>query len=73
MEVVFQMASYTGVDISLMLGSIPGTAYKGKCHKNSYVVQEVLLGGWFGSKLIVTNYTNDFYRVWFPRTPEHRM
>ena len=30
-------------------------------------VQEVLLGGWFRSKLIVGNYTKQFYCDLFPR------
>ena len=35
MEVLFQMASYIGAGVSLMLGSIPGAAYKGKDQKSS--------------------------------------
>jgi uncharacterized protein YodC (DUF2158 family) len=50
-----------------MLRSIPQAAYT----TNAYTqVQEVLLSGWFGPKLIVGNYTNgsiDFYCNWFPR------
>jgi hypothetical protein len=60
MEVLFQMASYIGAGVSLMLGSIPGAAYKSKNHKLRTQVQEVLLGGWFGSKLIVANCTKQF-------------
>jgi hypothetical protein len=41
-----------------MLGSIPGAAYIIKAHMQ---VQEVLLGGWFRSKLIVGNYTKQVY------------
>jgi hypothetical protein len=46
MEIVFQIASYIGAGVSLMLGSIPGEAYKNK-YQNTYTqVQEVkLLGG----------------------------
>ena len=50
MEVLFQIVSYIGAGVSLMLGSIPGAAYTIKAYTQ---VQEVLLGGWFGSKLIV--------------------
>ena len=61
MEVLFQIASYIGAGVSLMLGSIPRVAYKkGKIIKAHTQVQEVLLGGWFGSKLIVANYTKQF-------------
>ena len=52
------MASYIGADVSLMLGSIPGAAYTIKAYTQ---VQEVLLGGWFRSKLIVVNYKKQFY------------
>ena len=58
MEVLFQIASYIGAGVSLMLGSIPGAAYTIKAYTQ---VQEVLLGGWFRSKLIVGNYTKQFY------------
>jgi hypothetical protein len=37
MEVLLHKASYLGVGVSPMLGSIPGAADKGKCHKSSYV------------------------------------
>ena len=53
MEVLFQIVSYIDAGVSLMLGSIPGAAYTIKAYTQ---VQEVLLGGWFGSKLIVANY-----------------
>jgi hypothetical protein len=43
-----------------MLESISGAAYTIKAHTQ---VQEVLLGGWFRSKLIVGNYTKQFYRL----------
>jgi hypothetical protein len=43
-----------------MLGCIPGAAYTIKVHTQ---VQEVLPRGWFGSKLIVANYTK---QVFFP-------
>ena len=35
MEVLFQIVSYIGAGVSLMLGSIPGAAYKGKDQKSS--------------------------------------
>ena len=57
MEVLFQIVSYIGAGVSLKLGSIPGAAYAIKAHAQ---VQEVLLGGWFRSKLIVANYTKQF-------------
>jgi hypothetical protein len=44
MEVLFQVVSYIGAGVSLMLGFIPGTAYT--------QMQEVLLGGCFESKLL---------------------
>jgi hypothetical protein len=60
--------SYIGAGISLKFGSIPGAAYTIKAYTQ---VQEVLLGGWFRSKLISGNYTInssiDFYHDWFPR------
>jgi hypothetical protein len=34
MEVLFQIVSFMGTRDSLMLGSFPGGAYKGKYHKN---------------------------------------
>ena len=58
MEVLFQIVSYIGAGVSLMLGSIPGAAYTIKAYTQ---VQEVLLGDWFQSKLIVGNYTKQFY------------
>jgi hypothetical protein len=58
MEVLFQIVSYIGAGVSFMLGSIPGAAYTIKV---SIQVQEVLLGSWFGSKLIVGNYITQFY------------
>ena len=36
MEVLFQIVSYIGAGVSLMLGSIPGAAYKSKYHKSLY-------------------------------------
>ena len=47
-----------------MLGSIQGVAYAIKTY---IYMQEVLLGGWFRSKLIVGNYTKQFYCDLFPR------
>ena len=58
MEALFQILSYIGADVSLRPGSIPGAAYTIKAYTQ---VQEVLLGGWFRSKLIVGNYTKQFY------------
>jgi hypothetical protein len=58
MEVLFQIVSYIGASVSLMLGSIPGAADTMKAYTQ---VQEVLLGGWFRSKLIVGNDTKQFY------------
>jgi hypothetical protein len=52
MEVFFQIASYIGAGFSLILTN----SIKAHTH-----VQEVLLGGWFTSKLIVANYTKQFY------------
>jgi len=43
MEVLFQIASYVGASISLMLGSCPGGSYTIKTYTQ---VQEVLLGDW---------------------------
>ena len=48
MEVLFQIVSYIGTGVSLTLGSIPGASYTIKAYIQ---VQEVMLGGWFGSKL----------------------
>ena len=45
---------------SLMLGSIPGAAYKSKTVKAYTYVQEELPGSWFGFKLTVANYTKQF-------------
>ena len=36
MEVLFQIVSYIGAGVSLMLGSIPGAAYKSQYHKGSH-------------------------------------
>ena len=36
MEDLFQIVSYIGAGVSLMLGSIPGAAYKSKYHKSLY-------------------------------------
>ena len=52
MEVLFQIVSYIGTGVSLMLESIPGTAYTIKVYTQ---VQEVVWGIWFGSKLIVAS------------------
>jgi hypothetical protein len=59
MEVIFQMASYIGTGVFLiMLESIPGAAYKSKHHK----ILHIRAGSarWFCSKLIVANYTKQF-------------
>jgi hypothetical protein len=58
MEVLFQIVSYIGAGVSLMLGSIPEAADTIKAYTQ---VQEMLLGGWFRSKLTVSNYTKQFY------------
>ena len=58
MKVLFQKYGRRGAGVSLMLGSIPGAAYTIKAYTQ---VQEVLLGGWFRSKLIVVNYKKQFY------------
>ena len=50
------MISYIGTGVSLMLWSIPGTAYKGRYHKSLYIGAESSLSSWFESKLIVCNY-----------------
>ena len=50
MEDLFQVVSYIGAGISLMVGSIPRAAYIIKAYTR---VQEVLLSGWFRSKLTV--------------------
>lgn len=55
MEVSYQIVSYVGAGVSLMLMSIPGAAYTMKAYTQ---VQEVLVGGWFMSKLIVCNKQN---------------
>lgn len=43
-----------------MLGSVPGTADKGKYHKNLYIGARSGLGDWVRSKLTVANYTKQF-------------
>jgi hypothetical protein len=58
MEVLFQIASYIDAGVSVIFGSIPGPAYTIKAYTQ---VQEGLLGGWFGSKFIVGNYTKQLY------------
>lgn len=55
MEALF----YIDPGVSLILGSIPGAAYKGK-YQSLYTRTEVLLGGWFGSKLIMGNYIKQY-------------
>ena len=57
MEVLFQI----GAGVSLILGFIPGAAYEGNIIKAHTQVQEVLLSGWCGSKLIVANHTKQVY------------
>jgi hypothetical protein len=57
------MISYIGTGVSLMLWSIPGTAYKGRYHKSLYIGAESSLSSWFESKLIVCNYIKQFYRL----------
>jgi hypothetical protein len=53
MEVIFQIVSHWCRCLSY-IGFIPGAAYTIKAYMQ---VQEVLLGGQFGYKLIVVNYT----------------
>jgi hypothetical protein len=60
MEILLQMASYIGTDIFLCWGPSQGQFIKAKTIKAHTQVQEVLLGGWFGSKLIVATYTEQF-------------
>jgi hypothetical protein len=50
-----------------MSGSNPGAACTITTNTQ---VQEVLLSGWFGSELIVGNYTKQLY--WFPRAQNIR-
>lgn len=54
MEVAFQMASYVGAGVFLMLESIPGAVYIGKDHKSSYKEETSIKAGagsaaWRGS------------------------
>ena len=58
MEVLFQIVSFTRAGVSLMSESISGATFTIKAYTP---VQKVLLGGWFRSKLIVGNYTKQFY------------
>ena len=44
MEVLFQIVSYIGAGVSLMLGSIPGAVYKGKYYKNLHTGAESAVG-----------------------------
>jgi hypothetical protein len=60
MEVLFQVVSNIGAGVCLMLGNIPGAAYTIKAYNTGADMQCCLLGGWFGSKLIVGNYTKQF-------------
>lgn len=58
MKVLFQIVSDIGAGVSLVMGFTPGAASTIQAHIQ---VQEVLLGGWFGFKLIVGSYTMQFY------------
>jgi len=60
MEVVFQMASFTGAAVSLMLGPSQGQIIKANTIKAHTQVGEALLCAWFGSKPIVANCTKLF-------------
>ena len=44
MEVLFQIVSYIGAGVSLMLGSIPGAVYESECHKSLYTSAESVAG-----------------------------
>ena len=48
MEFLFQVVSYIGAGVSLMLGSIPGAAYEGKYHKSLYIGIGIAIGWLFG-------------------------
>jgi hypothetical protein len=54
MEDLFQVVSYIGAGVSLILGSVPEAVYTIKAYIQ---VQEVLLDGRFRPKIIVFNYT----------------
>lgn len=59
---LFLLISYIGPSSNLMLWFITGAALKkANTMEASTHVQEVLLGGWFRSKLIGGNYTRQFY------------
>ena len=60
MEDLFQVVSYIGAGVSLILGSIPEAVYTIKAYIQ---VQEVLLDGRFRPKIIVFNYTKQFYSL----------
>jgi hypothetical protein len=71
MEVLFQMASYIGVDVSLVLGS-QGQLIKAKTLK-------VHTAGSAAGRLVQTQASkltiqsnSDLYCDWFTRTPKHR-
>jgi hypothetical protein len=53
--------SYIGAGVSLMVGPSQGQLIKANTTKVYTQMQEVLPGGWFGSKLIKANYTKQFY------------
>lgn len=56
MEVLFQMVSYTGIGVSLMLRSIPGHLRK----TDTIEAHTRVPGSWFGAKLTVGKYTKRF-------------
>lgn len=62
MKVLFQIASYIREQVSLLCWGISqGQLIKTDIIEVYTQVQQVLLGGWFGSKLVVANYTKQFY------------
>ena len=71
MEVLFQIVSYIGAGVSLMLGSIPGAAYKGKYHnKLIHRCRKCWWVGGVGPSLLwvtIQSSSTDFYCDWFPR------
>ena len=65
MEVLFQRVSYTAAGVSLMLGSIPGAAYKGigNTYRSLYIGIESAAGWW----ATIQSSSIDVYHDWFPR------
>lgn len=76
MEDLLQIVSYIGAGVSLILGPIPGAAYKGKTHKTLYIGAGSAVG-WLvpvQAYLWVTiqNSSTHFYCDCFPRTQNTR-